>query len=204
MSDIIRISTDDPEGTKVQQVKVLELVPEKFSILDEVMPEFDFSNPPTDPVFLASQLVETCIYHKGLGLSANQCGLRYRVFVMGAGNDYVAHFNPKIITMSNETAHMEEGCLSYPLLFIHITRPESITVEYQDFNGEKKTATYSGITARCFQHELDHMNGVRYTSKAKPLALQTAKKKKDKLIHRYRKANERLAARVRTGLPQIG
>ena len=48
------------------------------------------------------------------------------------------------------------------------------------------------------------MNGVRYTSKAKPLALQTAKKKKDKLIHRYRKANERLAARVRTGLPQIG
>jgi peptide deformylase len=204
MSDIIRISTDDPSGTKVQQVKVLELVPEKSSILDEVMPEFDFSNPPTDPVFLASQLVETCIYHNGLGLSANQCGLRYRVFVMGAGNDYVAHFNPKIISTSDATAHMEEGCLSYPLLFIHITRPENITVEYQDFNGEKKTAIYSGITARCFQHELDHMNGVRYTSKAKPLALQTAKKKKDKLIHRYRKANERLAARVRTGLPQIG
>lgn len=202
MSDIIRISTDDLDGTKVQQVKVLELVPETDSILDEVMPEFDFNNPPTDPVFLASQLVETCIYHKGLGLSANQCGLRYRVFVMGAGNDYVAHFNPKIVSTSFETAHMEEGCLSYPLLFIHITRPESITVEYQDFEGKVKTAIYSGITARCFQHELDHMNGVRYTSKAKPLALQTAKKKKDKLIHRYRKANERLAARVRTGLPQ--
>lgn len=202
MSDIIRISTDDLDGTKVQQVKVLELVSEQSSILDEEMPEFDFSNPPTDPVFLASQLVETCIYHKGLGLSANQCGLRYRVFVMGAGNDYVAHFNPKIISTSTETSHMEEGCLSYPLLFIHITRPESITVEYQDFNGEKKTAIYSGITARCFQHELDHMNGVRYTIKSKPLALQTAKKKRDKLIHRYRKANERLAARVRTGLPQ--
>lgn len=202
MSDIIRISTDDLDGTKVQQVKVLELVPETDSILDEVMPEFDFNNPPTDPVFLASQLVETCIYHKGLGLSANQCGLRYRVFVMGAGNDYVAHFNPKIVSTSFGTAHMEEGCLSYPLLFIHITRPESITVEYQDFEGKVKTAIYSGITARCFQHELDHMNGVRYTSKAKPLALQTAKKKKDKLIHRYRKANERLAARVRTGLPQ--
>jgi peptide deformylase len=202
MSDIIRISTDDPSGTKVQQVKVLQLVSEKDSILDEVMPEFDFNNPPTDPVFLASQLVETCIYHKGLGLSANQCGLRHRVFVMGAGNDYVAHFNPRIISISDKTAHMEEGCLSYPLLFIHITRPENITVEYQDFNGEKKTAIYSGITARCFQHELDHMNGVRYTSKAKPLALQIAKKKKDKLIHRYRKANERLAARARTGLPQ--
>ncbi len=182
MSDIIRISTDDPSGTKVQQVKVLELVPEKFSILDEVMPEFDFSNPPTDPVFLASQLVETCIYHKGLGLSANQCGLRYRVFVMGAGNDYVAHFNPKIVSVSEEKAHMEEGCLSYPLLFIHITRPESITVEYQDFNGEKKTATYSGITARCFQHELDHMNGIRMIDHIGPVALQMARRKQDKII----------------------
>lgn len=202
MSDIIRINTDDVSGTKVQQVKVLQLVSETDSILDEVMPEFDFDHPPTDPVFLASQLVETCIYHKGLGLSANQCGLRHRVFVMGAGNDYVAHFNPKIISTSVETAHMEESCLSYPLLFIHITRPENIVVEYQDFEGKLKTATYSGITARCFQHELDHMNGIRFTSKAKPLALQTAKKKKDKLIHRYRKANERLAARSRTGLSQ--
>jgi peptide deformylase len=68
--------------------------------------------------------------------------------------------------------------------------------------GELKQMRLEGITARCFQHELDHMNGVRYTIKAKPLALQTAKKKKDKLIHRYRKANERLATRVRTGLPQ--
>jgi peptide deformylase len=99
MSDIIRINTDDSTGTKIQQVKVLELVAETDPILDAIMPVFDFSNPPTDPVFLASQLVETCIYHKGLGLSANQCGLRYRVFVMGAGNDYVAHFNPKIVSV---------------------------------------------------------------------------------------------------------
>ncbi|NBP01716.1 MAG: peptide deformylase [Proteobacteria bacterium] len=202
MSDILRINTDDASGTQIQQVKVLPLVPENDPILDEVMPEFDFSNPPVDPTFLASQLVETCIYHKGLGLSANQCGLKHRVFVMGAGNEYVAHFNPKIISTSPNTAHMEEGCLSYPFLFVHITRPESIQVEYQDHEGNVKKAIYSGITARCFQHELDHMNGVRYVSKAKPLALKTAKKKKTKLLERYRKANERLAARVRTGLPQ--
>lgn len=202
MSDILRISTDDPEGTKLHQVQVLSLVPENDPILDEVMPEFDFSNPPVNPTFLASQLVETCIYHKGLGLSANQCGLRYRVFVMGAGDNYVAHFNPKIISSSRESVHMEEGCLSYPFLFMHITRPETIKVEYQDHEGNVKTATYSGITARCFQHELDHMCGIRYTARAKPLALKTAKRKKDKLILRYRKANERLATRVRTGLPQ--
>lgn len=204
MSDILKIDTGDVSGTKIEQVEVLKLVPENDPILDEVMPEFDFSNPPTDPVELASRLVETCIYHKGLGLSANQCGLRYRVFVMGSGNDYVAHFNPKIVRESVEKVHMEEGCLSYPLLFVHITRPESITVEYQDYKGETKKAIYTGITARCFQHELDHMCGIRYTARAKPLALQTAKKKKDKLVKRYRKANERLAARVRPGLFERG
>lgn len=199
MSDIIRINTED-SGTQIQQVKVLSLVPENDPILDEMIPDFDFSNPPVNPISLASQLVETCIYHKGLGLSANQCGLKHRVFVMGAGNDYVAHFNPKIISVSDKTVHMEEGCLSYPFLFIHITRPERIQVEYQDYEGNTKQATYSGISARCFLHELDHMNGIRYTSKAKPLALQSAKKKKTKLLTRYRKVNERLAARTRSGL----
>lgn len=198
MSDILKIDTGDVSGTKLEAIKVLQLVPETDPILDEVMPEFDFTDPNVDPVKISSQLVETCMYHNGLGLSANQCGLRYRVFVMGSGKDYVAHFNPKIINISEEKVHMEEGCLSYPFLFIHITRPETVQVEYQDFKGETKKAIYTGITARCFLHELDHMNGIRYTNKAKPLALQTAKKKKIKLLGRYRKANERLATRVRT------
>jgi peptide deformylase len=57
-----------------------------------------------------------------------------------------------------------------------------IDVEYQDFNGEKKTATYSGISARCFLHELDHMNGIVYTSRVKPMALQSGMKKRNKLM----------------------
>jgi len=81
-------------------------------------------------------------------------------------------------------------------LFLNITRPESIIVEYQDFTGEKKTAKFSGLSARCFLHELDHMNGIVYTERAKPLALQSGIKKRNKLYGRFRKINKRLAARV--------
>ena len=55
-------------------------------------------------------------------------------------------------------------------------------MEYQDFNGEKKEAHYVGISARVFLHELDHMNGVVYTSRAKPLALKMSMKKRQKYI----------------------
>ena len=120
----------------------------------------------------------------GIGLSANQCGFEYRVFVMGAGEEYVAYFNPKILSSSGEK-HMEEGCLSFPFLNLHITRPETVEVEYQDYNGEKRTKTFNGISARCFLHELDHMNGIVYTSRVKPLALQFGLKKLDKIRRKY-------------------
>ena len=85
---------------------------------------------------------------------------------------------------------MMEGCLSFPFLGLMITRPEEIHVEYQDFNGQKKTATFNGISARCFLHELDHMNGVVYTSRVKPLALQTGMKKRNKVKQLIEKAKK--------------
>jgi peptide deformylase len=189
MSDIITFNTEDavksPEPIK-QQVDVFKLVPETDPILSEVMPEFDFSNPPVNPSLFASTLVESCKYYRGYGLSANQCGFRYRVFVMGTNDDYVAFFNPEIINLSKEENHMIEGCLSFPLLGLKITRPSEIGVRYQDYTGEWKGATFSGISARCFQHELDHMNGIVYTSKTKPLALQFGLQKRNKIIKKMR------------------
>jgi peptide deformylase len=82
--------------------------------------------------------------------------------------------------------HIVEGCLSFPLLALRITRPEEINVEYQDFNGVKRTAKYTGISARCFQHELDHMNGVVYTSMAKPLALKFGTERRKKMMKKLR------------------
>jgi peptide deformylase len=150
------------------------------------MPEWDFEKPPMDATELASRLVETCKLHRGYGLSANQCGLPYRVFVMGYDKEYVAFFNPSIVLASKKETHMAEGCLSFPFLGLYITRPQEIAVTYQDYTGEWKQATFDGISARCFQHELDHMNGIVYTQIAKPMALQTGIKKRNKLMKKLK------------------
>jgi peptide deformylase len=112
---------------------------------------------------------------------------------MGAGEEYVAFFNPKVVNMSDEMALMDEGCLSYPLLTLKISRPKEIMVEYQDFNGELRNTKLVGISARCFLHELDHMNGIVYTSRVKPLAFQMAMKKRDKLFKMLDKMKKNLS-----------
>jgi peptide deformylase len=185
MSDeIIKFNTEDAmkmEPVVPQQAKIYELVEETDPILRQVMPEFDFKNPPMNPIELASGLVDTCKHYKGYGLSASQCGFKHRVFVMGSNEEYVAFFNPKIVSTSGEI-HMAEGCLSFPFLGLHITRPAEVEVEYQDYNGVIRNKTFTGISARCFQHELDHLNGIVYTEKVKPMALQTGMKKRNKLM----------------------
>lgn len=184
-NDLIIINTQQVVDQSLQDPKpeimvpIFNLVPESDPILREILPLFDFSNPPVDPNAFASSLVETCKKFGGIGLSANQCGFRHRVFVMGSGDEYVAFFNPKIVGSSGE-AHMEEGCLSFPRLTLKITRAAVITVEYQDFTGETKKQTFSGISARCFLHELDHLMGIVYTERAKSLALELGLKKREK------------------------
>ena len=94
------------------------------------------------------------------------------------------HFNPKITWKSEEVVHMMEGCLSFPFLGLMITRPKEIEVEYQDYMGETKQTKFTGLSARCFQHELDHQNGIVYTDKVKPLALQQGMKKRNKIMRK--------------------
>jgi len=199
MSDVIKINTEDQVayGSKsaIQEYTLLELVPENDSILKEVLPEFDFTNPPTDPTELASELVENCKGRSGFGLSANQVGFRYRVFVMGSDAEYVAFFNPKIIKASDKKSLITEGCLSFPMLGLKIERPETVEVEYQDYTGQVRTGVFSGLSSHVFQHEMDHLNGITYLSKAKPMALKMGLKKRgkfNKLMDRYNKANKKI------------
>lgn len=191
MSEEFKYSTEEiVKQTKTvtkQEPKVFDLVDESSKILRQKMPEFDFQNPPVNANEFASALVETCKKNKGLGLSANQCGFPYRIFVMGANEEYVAFINPKVVSSKGE-AHMIEGCLSFPLLGLRITRPETIVVEYQDFLGAKHTIRLDGISARCFLHELDHMDGIVYTDRAKPLALKSGQDKRQKTIRNISKA----------------
>ena len=198
MSETIIFNTEEAVKTstkaRVENIAIFKLISENDPLLKTKLADFDFSNPPVHPNEFASALVETCKAHKGYGLSANQCGFPHRVFVMGAEDEYVAFFNPKVIEFGPEV-HMAEGCLSFPMLELKITRPAWVKVEYQDYNGELKTTELHGISARCFLHELDHMNGILYTSRAKPLALQNGMKKRSKvkkLITKFEQNMERI------------
>lgn len=156
------------------------LVKDTDPILSQEMPKFDFDNPVVDPIQLAYDLVESMRHHKGIGLSANQIGLPYRVFAMEAVPAIVC-FNPKVIDESSEEIFLEEGCLSFPGLGIKIKRPRHIKVRYTEPNGNVVTTKFTGMAARCFLHEYDHMNGTKYIERASFIQKEIALKRQKKL-----------------------
>ena len=156
---------------------ILQLIDCNDPLLKQEMEPFDFSNPPVNPLDLVTDLAETMLVSNGIGLSANQCGLPYRVFVM-LGQELIPCFNPRIVDMSQETVILEEGCLSYPDFFVKVKRPRRIKVRYAEPNGNIVTQVFDGMTARVFQHELDHLNGINYQQRANRYHLEQARKKK--------------------------
>ena len=104
-----------------------ELVEEATKVLREPTDKFDFENPPEDPKEVEKNLSEAMERFGGLGLSANQLGLNYRVFVMRTADSGIkAFFNPEITKLSQETELMKEGCLSFPDIYLMIKRPKAI------------------------------------------------------------------------------
>jgi len=156
------------------------LVKDTDPILSQEMPRFDFDNPVVDPIQLAYDLVESMRHHGGIGLSANQIGLPYRVFAMEAVPAIVC-FNPKLIHESSEEIILEEGCLSFPGLGIKIKRSRHIKVRYTEPNGNVVTTKFTGMAARCFLHEYDHMNGTKYIDRASFIQKELALKRQKKL-----------------------
>src|SRR6056300_1100872 len=117
---------------------ILDLVKPDDSILKQKCEPFDFDNPHIDPEKLARDLRESMIYHKGIGLSACQVGLPYRVFVAGDPGDIdniKVFFNPRIADTSNEKVLIEEGCLSFPGLFMKVKRPATVRIRFADPRG---------------------------------------------------------------------
>lgn len=153
--------------------------------LREKLEEFDFENPPMDPNTIAETLYDLMVEYKGLGLSAIQIGWPYRVFVMHS-NPKIVCFNPEIIETSDDHIVMEEGCLTFPNLFVKIRRPAWVKTKFFNEKGEEQTETFTGITGRCFLHEYDHVEGVLFVDRASRIALDRAKKQK-KMIERKKK-----------------
>jgi peptide deformylase len=105
----------------------------------------------------------------GIGLSANQIGLDISFFIARLDGKFYSIFNPEIKKVFEETAEMEEGCLSVPEIFGAVVRPEKIVLEGYDKTGKKLKIKAWGMLARIFQHEVDHLNGVLFIDKAKNL-----------------------------------
>ena len=158
---------------------VRPLVSNTDQILYTKTGRFDFSNPPIDPSELAHILAQTMIANNGIGLAAPQIGLPYRAFVL-TGKPILCCFNPIIVDTSSEQIYLEEGCLSFPNLIVKIKRTKIIRARYTMPNGETVTNKFIGMTARTFQHELDHLNGVVFTQRANSYHLEQAKKKRRK------------------------
>ena len=137
---------------------------------------------------LYDMLVQHMVYHKGVGLSANQIGIPFKVFSMMVDDkNVICCFNPKIIRESDEQVIFSEGCLSFPQLFLKIKRPEEVWVKYQNAGGDEVDAHFEGLAARVFQHEMDHMNGTIFLDRVSRVFLQSARRKQKTLLRKERR-----------------
>ena len=143
-----------------------------------------------------NNMFETMKNYGGIGLSANQVGKPYRLYVMGdnlqinKGQKWVC-INPEITNVSKDTIRYKEGCLTFPFLFLDIERPQKVKVRYLNEQLETVEEEFDGIVSRCYQHELDHMYGRTFTELVSKLKLDMALKKRDKEIKRVTRLYEK-------------
>lgn len=135
-------------------------------ILSKPIANFDFDYPPISPSDLSIQLLKEMNKTYGVGLSSNQLGLPYRVFAMRGYPENLVCFNPKIVYYSDNIISMEEACLSFPGMIIKVKRPSEIRARFQTPSGMVVTKKFEGLTARTFQHEMDHMDGILFFNRA--------------------------------------
>jgi peptide deformylase len=158
----------------------MKLVTDNDPILKDRMPEFDFEQPSLDPIQLEKDLIDFMFANKAIGLSANQVGIRARVFVMGHSSKpelAQAFFNPVIEKHTDKFYDLEEGCLSFPGIYVKIKRPATIQVRYQNSLGESKTEIFTDVNAKCFLHEFDHLEGITFKGRVSQLKWSLAVKK---------------------------
>lgn len=143
---------------------VSEITPELLSTLNEMVSMMDAQN--------------------GVGLAAPQVGILSRFLVMMDPDTKTVYrmINPQITSFSDEKCTMEEGCLSVlgadnlPV-FSNVTRPESVTVEWTNENGERVGAHMSGLPARIVQHETDHLDGTLFIDHLSPVRREMVMRK---------------------------
>ena len=144
---------------------ILELTPNTHPILHErVKP----CSKDLDRREMSRILKENMIHYEGVGLSANQIGIGERVFIMMLNmetEETITCFNPRIIKRYDDNVWCEEGCLSFPDEIINVERPDRIVVKYEDEDEKDHKIKLSGMAARVFLHEFDHLEGIVFTER---------------------------------------
>ena len=159
---------------------------------DEMLKEEGFK----DRKELSDKMFECMTKFGGIGLSANQVGLPFNMFVMGGHPQLekgmkLTCFNPMIVSSSDDKVMMKEGCLTFPFIFLSIKRPRKVVVKYTDENGDLQEGHLDGMFSRIFQHEYDHMLGRTFTEHVSKFKYDIAKKKAEKDIAKFKKLNEK-------------
>ena len=117
---------------------------------------------------LAQELFKLMVKENGIGLAANQAGISKRVFVMSVNKKAYHCFNPEITKYGIEEISYNEGCLSFPNQRCDIIRCDKILVKYYNAYGIETNEWLDGLASRCFQHELDHLNGLTMFDRIRP------------------------------------
>jgi peptide deformylase len=144
----------------------------------------------------ARSMLDLMYEHKGLGLAANQVALPYRLLVMNLTGDPQQrdqegiYVNPVVVERKGSVED-EEGCLSFPGLYTKVRRAKSVKVQAYNLKGELLEIAASDLAARCWQHEVDHLDGVLFIDKMGPVARLASRGALREFEREYRKAQER-------------
>ena len=125
----------------------------------------------------------------GIGLAANQVETAQRFFVLEVDGNVKKIINPEILEFGDEIVEYEEGCLSIPMIYKKVNRPDRIKVKYYNEKEEEITEELTGMWARAFQHEFDHIDGVLFIDKLSPMNKRLVTKKLEILKRDFEKGN---------------
>jgi peptide deformylase len=134
-----------------------------------------------DTAQLTREMFDMVKKDKGIGLAAPQIGICKRLFVVHIEGDIERVFiNPSILETSQETAKVEEGCLSIPGVYADVIRSESVKIQAWNEKGKPFTLEASGLLSRVIQHEYDHLEGILFLDRL-------PEDKKEKILAKYEK-----------------
>jgi peptide deformylase len=108
---------------------------------------------------LTAKMLAMMRLYNGVGLAAPQIGLSRRIVVIELNNQSYCIVNPEM-SLASDWDIMEEGCLSLPGRMVNIKRRKHVQIQGQDTTGKPKSFLATGLLARAFQHEIDHLNGI--------------------------------------------